>query len=203
MGIAAIMLLVVAGFAMATPAEAYTYNRDATVQYALNNAYNEVPGSWYFYPRGGDCTNFISWSLYAGGWQKRHWWDGGDEWYMDGNPWPYSKSWTVVTDFGNFVKKYRGSQLILGDNPDAVKSRLSDWIKKGIIRKGDLIQRLPGTYSGHTMIITEVDRTTGKAKVTYHSTGTDNKRNWPFDDFMSQYPSGSFVVYALLDSNYY
>lgn len=193
-------LLVMAMFAaMATSAEAYTYNRNTAVNYALNNAYNGVPGSWYFYPRGGDCTNFVSWSLNAGGWPMRYWYSGGDQWYFSSEA-DYSNSWTVVTDFGNFAKKYRGYQINLGSSPDTIKSNLEYWVKRGIIQKGDLIQRVPGSNPGHTMIITSIDNVTGKAKVTYHSTGPDNQRDLPFDNFISQYPAGSFVAYHLLDN---
>lgn len=183
-------------------ASAYTYNRDTAVQYALDNAYNEVPGSWYFYPRGGDCTNFASWVTYAGGWPKRYSWSGGDVWYMTGDPWPYSNSWTVVSDFNSFVKKYRGYEISLGNNKNSIESNLKYWIKKGIIQKGDLIQRVPGVKPGHTMIITEINKNDGTAKITYHSIGSDNQRNLNFVDFSK--PDGDvFIALHLLDSNSY
>lgn len=52
------------------PAAAYTYNREATAAYVYDNALKDVPNSAYFQALGGDCTNFASYCLQAGGWKQ-------------------------------------------------------------------------------------------------------------------------------------
>lgn len=93
----------------------------------------------------------------------------------------------------------RGYRIYLGDNEATVESKLISLVKSGEIRKGDIIQRLPGSAPGHTMIINEANQVYGITWITYHSTGPDNWRNRNFDDFPKS-PGQTFVAYHLHDS---
>ncbi|MBU4338840.1 amidase domain-containing protein [Patescibacteria group bacterium] len=91
---------------------AYTYNRQTAADYAKVNWNTNVPGSWYFQERGGDCTNFVSHSLYAGGWPQRGTqWTPNYRWYFN-SIYSYSSSWTSVPEFRNFIiNSRRGTEV--------------------------------------------------------------------------------------------
>lgn len=74
------------------------YSRENAVKYALQFALTPNPDYYYFSPYvsvGGDCTNFISQCLFAGGapmsYKNEPWW------YRDKKR--YSLSWTVANLF--------------------------------------------------------------------------------------------------------
>jgi Putative amidase domain len=85
------------------------YNRLAAVNYALKWAVGGGNPIWPDYHQtsggGGDCTNFISQCLYAGGWEMRY---GGQNifaWYCwPKRRWDHSKSWTSADYFGFLLK---------------------------------------------------------------------------------------------------
>lgn len=178
---------------------AYTYNRQDAVDYALDNWNSNVPGYWWFNMNDGDCTNFVSWCLYEGGWTKQD-----PQWY---SYWPYwnsnshSNSWTCVGAFDTFAQS-RGDRTYLGNNPDTVLSTVSSLISSNELQEGDVIQRLPGTYPAHTMIVTGIAGNT--AFVTYHSENTyyENFRyfvttKYPDD---AEYISPPFRCHGIKDS---
>jgi hypothetical protein len=104
------------------------YNRQAAVNFAEANYKNLLlPGSAYFYVRSGDCTNFASQCLQAGGWQSCTTW-----WYDTFLH--HSASWTVVTDFRNFaIDSGRATEYVFSPGATTVPSPV-------LIQKGDIIQ---------------------------------------------------------------
>jgi len=79
------------------------YNRPAAVAYARRWALSRNPAFADFSNLGGDCTNFISQCLLAGGAPMRH-----PGWYYYSLS-RRSPSWTSVTSLGNFLTKNQGS----------------------------------------------------------------------------------------------
>jgi hypothetical protein len=140
---------------------AYTYNRINAANYAYR--YWSSPNSAYcdFSSGGGDCTNFVSQCLSAGGW------NGNTRWYWNGycnylNGVGYSLSWSVANSFYNFVLSssriypacYSPNSLSVGDI---------------------LQQRFSGSSTvGHTMIVTK--KVNGVSYVTYRSAGSNSAR---------------------------
>ena len=167
-------------------AAAYTYDRQDAVDYALDNWNENVPGSWWFNMNDGDCTNFVSWCLYEGGWTKQD-----PQWY---SYWPYwtggshSNSWTCSGAFGAFAQS-RGDRIHLGYNRDTVIATTSSLVSSGGLQEGDIIQRVS---PGHTMIITGTAGST--AFVTYHTPNTYYEN---FRYFVNSHNQAEYVAYHL------
>lgn len=135
---------------MIVPALAASYDGEVAANYAYTNAKNYVPGTSVF-KTNGDCTNFVSHSLQAGGWGEI----GG--WYTSNNVWfynfpyryGYSHTWAVVDRFYDFLT-YGGRAY-----PVSVK------YNKHLLQKGDIVQidykDQNGNYGSwdHTMIVTD------------------------------------------------
>lgn len=198
-------LLIMATLAIATPAEAYTYNRQGAVDYARANAYNDVPGSSYFRNNGGDCTNFISQSLYNGGGMRQvvnsqnpalSWFYNG---YYAGQ---YSPSWAGVQPFGNFViASGRGTEVLFATGtyylPGTVPIKIGD-----IIQMDGADGSVPDGIWDHTMIITRVYTVQGFKlfDVTYHSTDHLDR---PLSEVFNDHPSAKFRALLLKDTYSY
>lgn len=188
--VATALLTMVLLCAMAMPAAAYSYNRQAAVDYARDNAYNNVPGSWLYQFHGGDCTNFVSQSLYlAGGWPEiRAQWAPQYEWYFDGvfNS-QHSNSWTVVGEFGSFVTASgRGTEVSFSHN--------DVWARPTQFTTGDILQA-DWTGDGswdHTMMITGI--TGNDVLVTQH---THNELDRSVSGIISKNPNSKFRVFLL------
>lgn len=188
--IAVAMLLAILFCATITPVAAYNYNRQAAVDYAKVNAYNNVPGSWFYQFHGGDCTNFVSQSLYlAGGWPERGTqWTPQYQWYFDGVfSSQHSNSWTVAGELGDFViTSGRGTKVSFSHN--------DVWARPTQFTTGDILQ-LDKTGDGswdHTMMITGI--TGNDVLVTQH---TKSLLNHPVSKIISKYPNSKFRVLLL------
>ncbi len=198
----AVLLMMATMFVMAAPAEAYTYNRQAAVDCAKANAYNDVPGSSYFRTHGGDCTNFVSNALKAGGWRQVS---------TNANPalnWYYnslssrSSSWAGVNPFREFaVASGRSTQVLFKDGTYYLPGTSP-------IKIGDIIQ-LDGLYGSypdgkwdHTMIVTGVSMIQGIKflKVTYHS---EDNLDRPLLEVLNKHPKGRFRAFLLKDTYSY
>lgn len=120
-----------------------TYQRAFARSYALQWALGRNP-SFYDYSRlGGDCTNFVSQTLYAGGslmnYQPMFGW-----FYLDANQ--KSPSWTGV----EFLYQFLISRSRTGP--------LAEEVEPEQAQVGDLVQidlRNPGQFD-HTAVITEI-----------------------------------------------
>lgn len=179
-GLVAIMLLVLAGFAMATPAEAYTYNRQGAVNYAKANWNNDVPGTWYFHSLGAwDCTNFISQSLYNGGGMRQvgnQYWSPSAWFYTGNSRSGYSESWAGVQPFRNFMlSSGRATQVDISPGYDVLPYNVP-------VQIGDIVQMDftgDGTWD-HTAIITALACAAqppygNMLILTYHDANTEAK----------------------------
>jgi len=119
------------------------YNRAAAVQYAHRWAYGRNPVFYDYELLGGDCTNFVSQCLYAGGaimnFTPTFGW-----YYIDANQ--KAPAWTGVMYLYNFLTR---REFSLG--PVAVPCELKD------LRPGDLIQlSFKGEEFQHSPIVVSV-----------------------------------------------
>lgn len=181
------ILLTVAIFATigATAVEAGSYDRNKAASYAYNNAYNDVPWSSWYRANGGDCTNFVSNALQAGGWTEigKYAYDSNAAWYFDYNYRPfYSYTWGGANNFyrflfyGNRAVSVSGpSQLQIGDVVQIDYERDNRW--------------------DHTMIVTGKD--SRGLLVSYH---TPNTRNEVLNDIVNRNPGARFMAWHLKDT---
>ncbi len=119
-----------------------TYNRIEAVKYARTWALNENPNYFHFEGIGGDCTNFISQCLLAGGgimnYDKYYGW-----FYIDKNN--RAPSWTSVQYLQRFL---------LGNNSPGFKCKI---LPIEQLKIGDIIQiRQNPTSFNHSVIISKI-----------------------------------------------
>jgi hypothetical protein len=138
------------------------YNYTAMVNYAntywdnYNSAYRNFAGE----EEGGDCTNFISQAMKAGGWEEL------SGFYRDDNYWWYNFlnqtwTWINVQYWYTFAKVRSGRTTLRSDPYNMVPSDVLqvDWGNDGT--------------KNHTMIVTA--RNNGVPLLTYHSNDTHNR----------------------------
>lgn len=129
------------------------YNRDLAIEYAKKYALKYNPNYFHFDGIGGDCTNFISQCLLAGGCKMNY-----DKYYG----WFYinkdnrSPSWTSV--------KYL-QRFLLSNKSPGIKAKI---LPIEQLKIGDIIQirQNPNEFN-HTVIITKI--TTREIYVCAHS----------------------------------
>lgn len=140
------------------------YDREKAVAYAHRWAFRRNPNFYDFSDLGGDCTNFASQVVYAG---------GG---IMNTTPvfgWYYfslndrAPAWTGVNEFFNFITR---PEMTTG--PQAYETGLDG------IEPGDVIQLQfsPGMGFDHTPVVVSVgDRTPETILLAAHSNDADNR----------------------------
>ncbi len=183
-------LLAVAMFCiMTTAAQAGSYDRNKAASYAYNNALNDVTGSASYRVNGGDCTNFVSNALQAGGWTEigKYFYTSNYAWYYDwyGNggssyTWGGANNFYRFLFYGNRAISVAGpSQLQIGDIVQMDKTRNGDW--------------------DHSMIITGKD--SRGLLVSYHSTEISGyRRNEVLNDVVNRNPGARFMAWHLKDT---
>ena len=184
-------LLIALLCAVATPVAAYTYDRNAAADYAYNNAYNDVPGSWRFEYSGGDCANFVSHSLKAGGWREI----GGsytsdDAWFYNyPYRYGYSHTWTLADKFYRFMSRTSRA------NPCSVV-RYSHLLEKGDVVQADWDRN--GVWD-HTMIVT--GKNGNDPLMSYHSEKRENRtRNRPLSSIRNDNPNARYIAWSVHDN---
>ena len=147
------------------------YNRFKSVEYARRWALGSNPKFYHFGGIGGDCTNFISQCLLAGGGQMNFAYPYG--WYYK-NSYDRSPSWTSVGEFGKFLLRTGG-----GTGPVGEIVKLED------LEIGDIIQlRQNYTHYNHSLIVSS--KVGGEIYVCAHS-----------NDALDR-PLSSYQYYALM-----
>lgn len=142
---------------------ALVYNREKAVAYAHKWAYSRNPAYLDFEGIGGDCTNFTSQCLYAGGCPMNFTPTFG--WYYISS-YDRAAAWTGVQYFYNFA--------ISNDSrgPYAQEVGIED------ILPGDIIQLSfnPGIFS-HSLLVVEVGKPRSPSNVllSTHSFDSDNR----------------------------
>jgi hypothetical protein len=168
------------------------YNRATAVRYATTWALNYNP-FWVSDASsnggGGDCTNFISQSLFAGGWSMVHGMKRDYRaWYgrmLDSDRDDRSWTWAGADPFSKFLQQ-------------SGRARRCSFNELTV---GDLIQeKIDGRdHVSHTMLVTKVGGW-GRGKtvfLTYHST---NYLNTSFNDVTNRAgKDASFVYWKLMD----
>lgn len=118
------------------------YKRDEAVSYARKWALSSNPNFYHFGGIGGDCTNFVSQCLLAGGAKMNFSYNG---WFYI-NSYNRSPSWTAVNSFQNFL--FRDKEI----GPFGKIEKLES------LEIGDLIflQQNPIRFN-HSLIISKIE----------------------------------------------
>lgn len=155
---------------------AASYNYSAMAKYAEKYAKNYNSAYRKFNGKGGDCTNFISQSLRAGGWKNKSGWYRNAKywWYNSGNQ---TYSWTGVNHWATFAKK-SGRTSILGN---VYNMGIGDILQMDFDRAGG---------KDHSMIATYLAN--GQPYLTYHSTNTYRRS---MASIVKAYPNATYYAH--------
>jgi hypothetical protein len=176
------------------------YNRFMAVQYALKWAFNRNPAfpDYSAQGGGGDCTNFVSQALLAGGWtmfkgilrDPREWWSDLANQYEAAILLPIlvgtriahfsSRSWSATEHFRSYLK---------------ISSRAQP-CSKHELAWGDLMFDIRSDgQAGHLMIVTDLteqrssdrhDLQDARIIKIFYSGHSNDRRNYPLDAAESQ-----------------
>jgi hypothetical protein len=139
------------------------YEREMAIQYAHKWAYKRNPKYYDFSELGGDCTNFTSQCLYAGGGVMNHTQTRGWYYYSLNNRAP---AWTGVNEFYRFLTSNSGP------GPYAVETGIQK------MQPGDFIQlSFDGEIFRHCVIIVSAGDVPSvkNIQVAAHTFDTDNR----------------------------
>jgi cell wall-associated NlpC family hydrolase len=159
---ALLVLGLLGALALPHPAGASSgYGGAAAAQYADTywSTYNSAYPS--FANKGGDCTNFVSQALLAGGIQMRTSGTGNAAWYMLQNHkrYSYSVSWVNAQDDSVFLSQYLPGVTKIAD---VYAPKPGDLVSDGDAQPGDVVLydwNNDGTFD-HEAIVTATDNTT-------------------------------------------
>lgn len=116
-----------------------TYDRDKAISYAQQWAYSRNPSYYNFDTVGGDCTNFISQCLHAGGCVMNYTRDTG--WYYK-SPRDRAAAWSGVDYLYRFLTANHG------------KGPYASELPLEYTQPGDIIQlSFDGIVFGHSLIV--------------------------------------------------
>lgn len=140
------------------------YYRNDAVDYAHKWAYGRNPAYYNYEDLGGDCTNFVSQCIFAGGgvmnYTRTFGW-----YYINGND--KAPAWTGVMYLNNFLT--RGAQTA---GPVATRCNVNE------LQAGDVVQlSFTGDSYAHTLLVVSAKATynTGDILVAAHSFDADNR----------------------------
>jgi hypothetical protein len=159
------------------PRTSSTYNYAAMAAYAEKYWNNYNPAYRKFNEAGGDCTNFVSQSLRAGGWKN----DSGTasdyrNWWYDTSS--QTDSWVGVNEWSWFALSSKRTTSLA----DVYQAEVGDVIQMDFDRDGS---------KDHTMMVT-YRSSTGVPYLTYHSVNTYRKS---LASILASYPRSYYYAY--------
>ena len=119
----------------------YSLNIAAEIEYAVKWAYSRNPRYYNFDGLGGDCTNFVSQCIYAGGAVMNYTKDTG--WYYS-SPKNRAAAWTGVEYFYKFMTNNKGI------GPFGTNIPIRE------VKIGDVIQLGNHNYFYHTLLVVNI-----------------------------------------------
>lgn len=152
------------------------YNYSAMASYLekywsnYNTAYRDFSG------KGGDCTNFVSQALRAGGWEDK------TGWYKNSNYWWYNSanqtySWINVDYLGSFARSSGRCSML--DN--VWKLRVGDFLQ---------VKAANSTSKTHSMMVSYFSN--GTPYFTYH---TSNRYRRSMNQVLEDWSGGTYYAY--------
>ncbi|MFZ2969628.1 MAG: amidase domain-containing protein [Minisyncoccia bacterium] len=190
-----LLLLAVAMFGIigATAVEAGSYDRNAASKFAVDNALIKVSNSDFYLKNGGDCTNFVSNALKAGGWPQvgKYNYASYNSWYFE-STWPtrYSRTWGGANNFYGFL--YYSNRVSWVSGPSQLQ--IGD-----IVQMDGLGSSKPDNTWDHTMMVT--GRNGNELLFSYHSdTVAGFKKNEGMNAIVGRNPNAIFMGWHVKDT---
>lgn len=176
--ISVVLAMIVFVSALSVPS--FAYSRTNAVNYANTYALSCNPNHKYF-TRGGNCTNFVSQCMYAGGVKTDSTWNFTQGVVSTYNT--YTRAWTVADELKNYIKINLGGERLVskwkkyGDSSQGVYGYVNnsnnltntgieivfyDWQDDGIIDHSSIVvgtgNSLDGTGYGDLVDQNSTDR---------------------------------------------
>ncbi len=145
------------------------YDRNKAIAYANKYALSKNPEYYYFGGIGGDCTNFISQCLQAGGFDMVY--DDFEGWFYV-NPNFRSASWTGVEFLRNFLLQ-----------ADAAPN--GEIVGRDELQEGDIIFLNNGLRYYHSLFVSKIEN--GQIYVCAHSFAAQNRNLNDYKFFKSEF----------------
>ncbi len=174
-------------------AQSSSLDRSAIVQYIYYYALTPNPSYRNFEKsgtRGGDCTNFVSQALKAGGWpSEQGWYRSPSNWWYDFSTVTAGQSWTWINAdyFFDFIYNRPRARTI---------NRVADLIPGDVIS----VDFDNDSVIDHTMLVSTKSNS-GEIYLAYHTNNTLDKK---FYDFYNQValenPNARYYAWSLLSS---
>lgn len=140
------------------------YNRSNAIAYAHKWAYGRNPSYYNFDNIGGDCTNFVSQCLNAGGAKMNYTRDTG--WYYN-SLYDRAAAWTGVEYLYTFLMNNKGVGPYASELPIE------------FAQAGDILQlSYDGQIFGHSLFVVA---TQPQILIAAHSDNGDNRDNSPYN----------------------
>ncbi len=140
----------------------HPYNRTAAKNYMMQWIDKRNP-AWFAYDAyGGNCMNFASQVLYAGGIHKT------SDWNWSGT-WNYTPSWIVVDNFADYAAKANSKQLYCNSYDNYYSGNIGDVVLIGI-----------DSPRSHATVISDIIRNENGEAIDYLlCCNTTNHKNFP------------------------
>lgn len=175
-----------------------SYDRDAAINYALE-WYNKYNPDYPNFSSSGDCANFVSQCLKAGGFQMNEYWHCYPRNVKEVNPiyalifnfikWSYTPAWSAAKDQYEYLKN---SNIVTGEtiisNPDDIAAAIND--PENPIKVGDVMYlKWDKDYPHHATIISKI-----KDDMIYYAAHTDAYDEKPLSAFFNGDKSGTAYI---------
>ena len=168
------------------------YDRETAVRYAIQWYNSKNPKYPQFSDKVGDCANFVSQCLVAGGFKMNEYWHYHDR--NDINPmvffkpelrWSYTEAWSVAREQYEYLKNSNMvKEEIILTGPDQIAAAAND--PKNPVKAGDVMYlKFDEEYPHHATIISRV-----KNGMIYYAAHTNPNDYKSLADFFSEYPNG-------------
>lgn len=175
-----------------------SYDRDAAINYALE-WYNKYNPDYPNFSSSGDCANFVSQCLKAGGFQMNEYWHCYPRNVKEVNPiyalifnfikWSYTPAWSAAKDQYEYLKN---SNIVTGEtiisNPEDIAAAIND--PENPIKVGDVMYlKWDKDYPHHATIISKI-----KDDMIYYAAHTDAYDEKPLSAFFNGDKSGTAYI---------
>lgn len=175
-----------------------SYDRDAAINYALE-WYNKYNPDYPNFSSSGDCANFVSQCLKAGGFQMNEYWHCYPRNVEEVNPiyalvfnfikWSYTPAWSAAKDQYEYLKN---SNIVTGEtiisNPEDIAAAIND--PENPIKVGDVMYlKWDKDYPHHATIISKI-----KDDMIYYAAHTDAYDEKPLSAFFNGDKSGTAYI---------
>ena len=175
-----------------------SYDRDAAINYAIY-WHNKFNPNYPNFSSSGDCANFVSQCLKAGGFQMNEYWHCYPRNVEEVNPiyaliinsikWSYTPAWSAAKEQYEYLKN---SNIVTGEtiisNPEDIAAAIND--PENPIKVGDVMYlKWDKDYPHHATIISKI-----KDDMIYYAAHTDAYDEKPLSAFFNGDKSGTAYI---------